>query len=150
MLCARLPGSQALWLECATSRGPPQARFPTASDAHPACPARVSLMPLDERGGTPPQDALIWSLVDKIPSMTAYWDATLRCRFANRAYMGWFGVTPEWLMGKHISELLGPLYELNRPYIERVLRGEAQEFERELTDPAGGPSRHSLANYIPD
>src|SRR5579883_3467203 len=107
-------------------------------------------MPLDERGGAPHQDVLIRYLVDKIPSMAAYWDARLRCRFANPAYVRWFGVTPEWLMGKHLSELLGPLYELNRPYIERALRGEAQEFEREIPDPKGGPARHSLAHYIPD
>ncbi len=94
--------------------------------------------------------AFIRRVVDSIPSMLAYWDSSLRCRFANRAYERWFGVTPESLIGKHISELLGPLYPLNRPYIEAALRGEAQEFEREIPDPAGGPARHSQANYIPD
>lgn len=88
-------------------------------------------------------------LADSISAMLAYWDASLRCRFANRAYERWFGVTPEALLGKHISELLGPLYAINLPYIEGALRGEPQEFEREIPDPAGGPPRHSLANYIP-
>jgi hypothetical protein len=32
------------------------------------------------------------------------------------------------VIGKHISELLGPLYSLNLPYIEGALRGEPQEF----------------------
>jgi PAS domain S-box-containing protein len=36
------------------------------------------------------------------------------------------------------------------PYIEGALRGEAQEFERVIPSPTGGPPRHSLANYIPD
>ena len=94
--------------------------------------------------------ALIRRVVDHIPSMLAFWDTSQRCRFANRAYVRWFGVTPESLIGKHISELLGPLYDLNRPYIEAALRGEAQEFEREIPDPAGGPPRLSLASYIPD
>lgn len=58
--------------------------------------------------------------------MLAYWDASLRCRFANRAYESWFGVSPEELIGRHMSELLGPLYELNLPYIEGALRGEPQ------------------------
>ncbi|HEY6556071.1 MAG TPA: PAS domain S-box protein, partial [Polyangiaceae bacterium] len=89
-------------------------------------------------------------MVDRISAMLAYWDSAQRCRFANRAYERWFGVSPESLIGRHISELLGPLYELNLPYIQGALRGEAQEFEREIPDPQGGPSRHSLANYIPD
>jgi PAS domain S-box-containing protein len=94
--------------------------------------------------------ALLRALVDKLSAMVAYWDSTQRCRFANRAYERWFGVTPESLIGKHVSELLGPLYPLNVPYIEGALRGEPQEFEREIPDPAGGPARHSLASYIPD
>ena len=100
--------------------------------------------------GAIPEGEILRQLVDKVSAMLAYWDCSLRCRFANRAYERWFGVRPESLIGTHISELLGPLYELNRPYIEGALRGEPQEFEREIPDPAGGPSRHSLANYIPD
>jgi PAS domain S-box-containing protein len=93
---------------------------------------------------------LLRAIVDKVSAMLAYWDSSLRCRFANRAYETWFGVSPEALRGKHISELLGPLYQPNLPYIQGALRGEPQEFEREIPNPAGGPPRHSLANYIPD
>ena len=38
-------------------------------------------------------------------------------------------------------ELLGLLYEANRPHIEGALRGEEQFFEREIPDPRGGPTR---------
>lgn len=107
-------------------------------------------MPSGESSAVPRESELLRAVVDKISAMLAYWDSSLRCRFANRAYERWFGVSPEQLIGKHIRELLGPLYELNLPYIERALRGEPQEFEREIPDPAGGPPRHSLANYIPD
>lgn len=89
-------------------------------------------------------------VVDKIPAMLAYWDTSLRCRFANRAYEWWFGVSPEDLIGKHISELLGPLYLTNLPYIQAALRGETQEFERIIPSPNGGEPRYSLASYIPD
>jgi PAS domain S-box-containing protein len=93
---------------------------------------------------------LLRAITGAVPSMLAYWDSDLRCRFANRAYEVWFGIAPEALRGKHISELLGPLYELNLPHINAVLRGEPQTFEREIPDPQGGPSRHSLAHYLPD
>ncbi len=102
----------------------------------------------DDAAGT--EQGLVGRVVDSISAMLAYWDSAQRCRFANRAYERWFGVSPESLIGKHISELLGPIYELNRPYIEGALRGEPQVFERDIPDPAGGPLRHSLANYIPD
>jgi len=95
-------------------------------------------------------EELLRRLVDHLPAMVAYWDADLRCHFANRAYETWFGVQPEDLIGRHISELLGPLYPLNLPYIEGALRGEEQFFEREIPDPHGGPSRHSQAHYVPD
>jgi PAS domain S-box-containing protein len=93
---------------------------------------------------------LLRVLVEKTSAMVAYWDATLHCRFANPAYVRWFGVTPAWLIGKHLRELLGPIYEQNLPFIEGALRGEPQQFERTLPDPEGGPPRHSLANYVPD
>ncbi|HEY5949714.1 MAG TPA: ATP-binding protein [Kofleriaceae bacterium] len=103
------------------------------------------------RGATRRSDGVhMRGVVDRVSAMLAYWDSDQRCRFANRAYEYWFGVTPESLIGKHISELLGPLYALNKPYIEGALRGEPQEFEREIPHPHGGRSRHSLANYIPD
>jgi PAS domain S-box-containing protein len=98
----------------------------------------------------PLADELARMALDKFSAMVAYWDTDMRCRYANGAYERWFGVKPQELIGKHISNLLGPLYPLNRPYIEAALRGEPQEFERQIPDPAGGPVRHSLANYIPD
>jgi PAS domain S-box-containing protein len=82
--------------------------------------------------------------------MLAYWDSSQRCLFANRAYELWFGIKPEALVGRTLEDLLGPIYPRNRPYIEAALRGEPQEFEREIPDPAGGPPRYSQANYIPD
>jgi PAS domain S-box-containing protein len=89
-------------------------------------------------------------VVDSSPAMLAYWDRDQRCVFANRAYLRWFGRTPESLIGTTLRELLGPtIYALNLPHIEAALRGERQEFEREIPDPAGGPSRHSQATYVP-
>ncbi len=89
-------------------------------------------------------------LVDQVPSMLAYWDRDLRCRFANRAYERWFGVNPDSLIGTSIRDLLGPeLFALNEPHIRAVLRGEEQLFERIVPGP-GGIKRHSLASYLPD
>lgn len=84
------------------------------------------------------------------PSMLGYWDAELRCRFANQAYARWFGVDPSALIGQTLETLLGPeLFALNRPHLMRALAGEAQVFERMIPGP-DGIRRSSLAQYTPD
>jgi two-component system OmpR family sensor kinase len=89
-------------------------------------------------------------LVDRVPTMLAYWDRNLKCRFANRAYETWFGVDPDRLLGTSIQDLLGPeLFALNEPYMQKALAGERQVFERIVPGP-GGVQRPALAEYIPD
>ena len=85
-----------------------------------------------------------------LPAAVGYWDADLRNRVANRAYVEFLGLTPEEIHGRHVSAVLGPeLYALNRPYIERALAGELQSFDRTIIDPSG-ELRHTQASYIPD
>lgn len=89
-------------------------------------------------------------LVDRVSTMLAYWDRDLICRFANRAYLTWFGVNPEQLLGTSVKDLLGPkIFALNEPYMRKALAGERQVFERLIPGP-DGVERHSLAEYIPD
>jgi len=88
-------------------------------------------------------------LVDRVPSMLAYWDSELLCRFANRAYEKWFGVDPDRLIGTSIRDLLGPkLFAMNEGHMRAALAGEHQVFERLVPGP-DGVERHSLAEYIP-
>lgn len=91
-------------------------------------------------------------VVDQVDAMLAYWDEDLVCRFANDAYVAWFGRTKEEMVNKiRLSELLGQtLFEKNLPYILGALGGEKQSFEREIPVPNGnGRVRHSLASYFP-
>ncbi len=88
-------------------------------------------------------------VVDHISAMVAYWDSNQRCVFANAAYREWFGRDPRTMVGISMQELLGPLYALNLPYIERALNGERQVFERRIPLPGGG-ARDSIATYTPD
>lgn len=91
----------------------------------------------------------IWAVLKEVPSMLAYWDRDLLCRFANPAYERWFGRKGSSLFGTSIRDLLGPeLFALNEPHIRAALSGKAQQFERIVPGP-GGVSRPSLACYIP-
>lgn len=94
--------------------------------------------------------AIALAVVDHIPGMVAYWDAEERCRFVNAAYREWFGKTRPQLIGTTLQELLGPLYELNLPYIRAAQSGATQVFERAIPDPLTGVPRDSIATYTPD
>jgi len=92
----------------------------------------------------------IKGITDAIPGMVAYWDKDLRCRFANKGYLEWFGREPEELIGTTLQELLGErLFGLNEGYARAALAGREQQFERELTKPDGSVG-HTLAHYVPD
>ena len=101
------------------------------------------------RGG-PPGSVQASEVLDTLPAVVGYYDSDLRNRLANRAYVEFFGVTPEEIHGRHISDVLGPqLYGLNRPHIAKALAGEPQLFDRTVIDHSGEP-RHMQVSYVPD
>jgi len=110
--------------------------------ASPAEPAQPSCQP-------PSDDTTARRVVNKITAMVAYWDAGQRCRFSNDAHREWFGRRPEEMDGISLSELLGPYYERNLPYIQGALAGIQQVFERPviLRD---GSARDLVITYTPD
>ncbi|MBA3741718.1 GGDEF domain-containing protein [Sporichthya sp.] len=96
------------------------------------------------------EQALLRSVLDNVPAPIAYWDRARRNVVANRAYLDWFGRTPEQARGLHIREVLGEvLYRRSRPHIDGVLAGVAQQFDRTVVDPSGRV-RHSQTSYVPD
>lgn len=88
-------------------------------------------------------------LADNVPAILAFWSKDGRCRYANKAYRKWYNVAPEDLMGKHISEVLGPLYPLSKPHIDNALKGQTQRFLREMPDPDGGTARMTQVLLVP-
>jgi PAS domain S-box-containing protein len=98
----------------------------------------------------PHQEHELSRMLEHVPAVISYWDTTLHCRSCNRMGTRWWGIPREAIVGMHASKLLGPLYSLNLPRMERALRGEPQQFEREIPDPRGGPARSSLIDYTPD
>lgn len=92
----------------------------------------------------------VQAITDNLPGMVGYWDLDLRCRFANKPYLDWFGKSPEQIIGRTMLDLLGDrLFAMNSPYIDRALQGEEQHFERTLTK-ANGETGFTWAHYIPD
>ncbi len=90
------------------------------------------------------------TIADHTNTMLAYWDRDLMCRFANNAYINWFGLSPGEMVDKiRLPDLLGKVYTLNKPYVDGVLSGKTQIFERTLTL-QNGQERATLATYCPD
>lgn len=95
-------------------------------------------------------ERFIRTITDAMPGLVAYFDRNLRCCFANKAYLDWYQMSAEAMMGTALMELLGEsLFAVNQPHIEAVLAGQSQQFERFLTK-RDGSLGHVLANYIPD
>jgi PAS domain S-box-containing protein len=96
------------------------------------------------------RERFLRTVADAVPGMIGYWDRALQNRFANRAYSNWFGKSAEQMCGIHIREVLGEeVFRLNEPYVNGVLKGERQRFERTLTM-RDGSQHHTWTEYIPD
>ena len=94
------------------------------------------------------QKLFLQKVIDNIPAMVGYWDKNYRNVLANNAYYNFFGLTPQQINKMTIQDLLGDRYFKNEPYVEAVLKGHEQSFERELMTPQG--KRQTLAKYLPD
>lgn len=89
-------------------------------------------------------------VTENTDAMLAFWDCDLVCRFANSAYLKWFGYTAKEMINTiTLPQLLGPVFEKNLPYIKNALNGKVQVFERDLKL-VNGEVRSTLATYSPE
>ena len=90
------------------------------------------------------------AVTDNLPGMVAYWDATLRCRFANRYFLDWHGASQNSIIGASMPDVVGQQqYAEVASYVSAALAGEPQGFAGRLQWPSGETS-HTWVNYIPD
>ncbi|WP_229503778.1 PAS domain-containing protein [Massilia putida] len=96
-------------------------------------------------------ERMIRTVTDHLPALVGYWDADLRCRFANKPYRDWLERDPDDIVGRSMAELVDEdqIAEV-RPYLDGVLRGERQFFERRLERNRSGKVIQAWGSYIPD
>jgi PAS domain S-box-containing protein len=88
-------------------------------------------------------------VADLIPSVVAYLDLDLRCRFVNKAHFDWFGNDQSTLAGMQLRDLLGDeIFSAGEPHLAGVLSGLPQSFEHSRTK-LTGESADVLVNYTP-
>ncbi len=94
--------------------------------------------------------SFLHTVTENLPGIVAYWDTELRCHFANKYFLAWFGKTLEEAMAEPIERVLpAGLLEQIRPQIDAVLEGRPQHVLREL-ELASGELRYAWINFIPD
>ncbi len=95
-------------------------------------------------------EAELQSVINRTPFMLVRCSRDLRYRFISEAYAHMLGQTRAEIVGKTLTEMIGEKgLETLRPYIERVLRGEAVNFECSLDFPNIG-TRRLLIAYRPE
>jgi two-component system, NarL family, sensor histidine kinase DevS len=98
----------------------------------------------------PPGLTDLVQILDNLPGLVTFWDHEARNRYANAAFVRWFGLDAAALPGRHVADVLGEeLYARNHGYIEAALAGEAQTFERRMTD-STGEERYVQSSYVPN
>jgi PAS domain S-box-containing protein len=95
-------------------------------------------------------EAELQSVINRTPFMLVRCSRDLHYRFVSGAYAQLVGVRREEIIGKTIAEAIGDKgFNTLRPHIEKVLRGEASEFDCDIDFPVAGPRRLHIA-YRPE
>jgi PAS domain S-box-containing protein len=96
-------------------------------------------------------ERMIRTVTDHLPALVGYWDAGLRCRFANQPYLEWLGRPAGEVIGHTILELMdeGQMAQV-RPHLDAVLAGKPQFFERRLERRGSAQVIQAWGSYIPD
>ena len=96
-------------------------------------------------------ERMIRTVTDHLPALVGYWDADMRCRFANKPYLDWLERDAADVIGHTLVELIDEdqIREV-MPHLEAVLRGERQFFERRLHRKGSGKVIQAWGSYIPD
>lgn len=73
------------------------------------------------------------TLADNVPALFFYADRNQRHRFVNPRYAAFWQRPVHEIVGETLAEVFGPkLFDIARPYIEAVLRGEEVVYEAEF------------------
>lgn len=95
------------------------------------------------------KEAELKLVVDAMPALVAYVDKDLRYGLTNRAYHQWFGIDPETMRGRHVTEIMGnAAYAAVGEKIQRVLSGETVCYESLMPYLHGEP-RWISATFTP-
>ncbi|MEO8573063.1 MAG: PAS domain S-box protein [Pyrinomonadaceae bacterium] len=90
------------------------------------------------------------AVTDAMPGLISYIDREYRYQFVNLAYTEWFGLQPDDIINKSVSDVFGKaIFENAKPHIDLAFEGRSETFESEITYRKQG-SRTIRVSYTPD
>ena len=88
------------------------------------------------------------AMADALPLLISYVDSDQTFQFINKPYETWFERPLSEIVGRKVSEVMGPaMYETRRPFIERALAGESLSYEADF--PRSGGTAHTEIVHVP-
>ncbi|QBG96329.1 PAS domain-containing sensor histidine kinase [Xanthomonas oryzae] len=94
-------------------------------------------------------EAELRRVTDALPVLIAFIDKNLVYRFANRSYEDWIGVPPANVIGKPLTDVVGPaVVQERRAWIEAALAGQTLTIETSWPH-ADGRRREAEIRYVP-
>ncbi len=96
------------------------------------------------------REHLMRLVTENVPAMIAYFDAELRCRFANAAFCRFHHLDPQGVTGMGLRDITGKdTYRVISPTIARVKQGEPVMLRRQERA-ENGEIRHIEIHRVPD
>ena len=93
---------------------------------------------------------MLRTVTDNIPALVAFVDKDRYYRFANRNYETIIGRSVKNIVGSHVNDVLGELYEKQaRQYVDAALAGQPVDYEINLVIPSTEETRWLHIHYIP-
>jgi PAS domain S-box-containing protein len=97
------------------------------------------------------KEAELRLLAENIPAFIFHGGVDLRCRFANHRYAEFFGFTPQNVIGRHVSEILGEdAMPTLQPRLEAVLSGETVHYRTVRRSAADGEEHTLDITFVPE
>jgi two-component system CheB/CheR fusion protein len=83
-------------------------------------------------------ERVLLEILDALPIKISYIDQALKCRFSNKMYSEWVGLSSKELVGHSLETLTLPQpYETIEPYIMQALEGKLTKFDTKVPGPSG-------------
>lgn len=89
------------------------------------------------------------NVTDSVPVLICHADATEKYRFVNQPYADFYDKTVVKAIGSSIKTVIGPInYKHIKPFINKVLNGQPQTFERQAIN-ANGDKTFMSQSFVP-